>query len=413
VNDLGDLLRGDLSPAARIWTALAPAMLLTAWFFVAAVAYGLRTLRHGPYRDAEIEARGSSVLLGLGVRRYFSWAMLPVWRFLRWTGLPPAAITSLSLLLALASGVALSAGRFALGGWLYILSGICDFFDGRLARLHGTAGPRGAALDSIFDRYSDTAVLAGLAWYYRDSWVLLCAIAALVGGFITSYVRARGESLGVATKDIGLMQRPERIVCLGVCVAFSPVLAALYEPDAVRPTHVLAVVGLVFLAISTQLTAARRATHLLAALGGAASRPLLDVGRGSHARNVVSSVLATASDFVVVASLVGLTVLHPGPATIVGATVGGLIDFTVRRKWAFETAGQALPQAARYALVSLSGALLNGGGVVVLLLLPGMDYRLAWVVVRATVWLAWSFPLQRDYVFGAGEPSSEEGRHVV
>jgi hypothetical protein len=28
-----------------------------------------------------------------------------------------------------------------------------------------------------------------------------------------------------------------------------------------------------------------------------------------------------------------------------------------------------------------------------------MDYRIAWVFVRASVFVLWSFPLHRDYVF--------------
>ena len=112
-------------------------------------------------------------------------------------------------------------GQFSLGGWLYLCSGACDFLDGRLARITGKSSASGAALDSILDRYSEAAMLIGLAWYYRESWVLLPVLAFLAGSFLVPYVRARGEGLGLHLK-VGLMQRPERVVVLGVAVVFSP-----------------------------------------------------------------------------------------------------------------------------------------------------------------------------------------------
>ena len=67
----------------------------------------------------------------------------------------PNAVTSVSVLLAAAGGVAVALGRFSLGGWLYLCSGACDFLDGRLARITGKTSASGAALDSILDRYSE------------------------------------------------------------------------------------------------------------------------------------------------------------------------------------------------------------------------------------------------------------------
>ena len=85
------------------------------------------------------------------------------------------ALQELPLFTIVVLRVALAAGRFALGGWLYLFAGILDVLDGRIARARGLASKKGAALDSVLDRYSDSAVLVGLSWYYRDSWVLLAA----------------------------------------------------------------------------------------------------------------------------------------------------------------------------------------------------------------------------------------------
>ena len=46
-------------------------------------------------------------------------------------------------------------------------------------------------------------------------WVGYVVILAMVGSLMVSYTRARAEALGIEC-DVGLMQRPERVVALGV-----------------------------------------------------------------------------------------------------------------------------------------------------------------------------------------------------
>ena len=190
-------LRGELSPRGRILTALAPALAATAYFVGGLAVFSIRSALRGLPQDAETRTRGKSVLVGFFLRHCFFWLVGPFWRLLLRTGLPANAITALSALLAVAAAVAVAAGRFGLGGWLFLVSGMLDTFDGRLARARGEASPAGSALDSVLDRYSDGVYLVGLAWYYRESGVLLAVLVALVGTSIVPYVRAKAESLGV------------------------------------------------------------------------------------------------------------------------------------------------------------------------------------------------------------------------
>jgi phosphatidylglycerophosphate synthase/putative flippase GtrA len=399
---LSSLLRGELSPNARIWSALLPAILLVAYFIGGLFVYFGRVALRGQHHDAEMASRPTTAILGPFVRHFFAWLMQPLFRAFRASGLPADAVTILSTLISMGAGVALAAGRFALGGWLYILSGALDFVDGRLARLTGTASPRGAALDSVLDRYADTAVLIGLAWYYRDSWVLLAVLGALAGSLLTSYVRARGEGLGVSMKEVGVAQRAERIAILGSTVALSPILPALYEPSNPRPEHGLAIVGITLLAVLGNLTAFSRLGALLDALSNrpTKARPgFFGLGRGSLLRGAVSAVVATGADFMVVVGLVGAG-LTPAWATLFGCVAGGALNFALNRRWAFESSADARvpPQVGRYVTVSATSALLNAGGVSLLMLLP-VDYRAAWWLARGIVFLAWNYPLQRSFVF--------------
>jgi putative flippase GtrA len=123
------------------------------------------------------------------------------------------------------------------------------------------------------------------------------------------------------------------------------------------------------------------------------------VGRRSLFRSAVSSGVATGTDFVAVLALVSGAGLAPPLATAIGCALGALVNFTVNRLWSFRSPGALLPQAWRYALVSFSSLLLNTGGVAALLLVPRMDYRVAWWLVRIAVFVGWNHPRQRDYVF--------------
>jgi phosphatidylglycerophosphate synthase/putative flippase GtrA len=398
MQDVLDLLTGNLSSSGRIWSAIAPALFLGSYFLLGAVAYALRVAVRGRFRDAEVEARGSSAILGPAARAYFAWVMQPVWGFFARFQIPPNAVTTLSVLLAAAAGVSVAVGRFALGGWLYLFAGACDFVDGRLARITGRATQAGAALDSVLDRYSESAVLVGLGWYYRDSWVLMAVMLALVGSMMVPYIRARGEGLGLQVKT-GMMQRPERLVLLGVSVAFAPVLEAWLVPGEARPLHRLAVVALCIIAVSSQFTAATRLLTVMKLLDPRLARAS---GPGTLVRNVLSAAVATAADFGVVLALVKAGV-EPWLSTAAGCLVGGVINFGMNRVWTFASHAPPLGQAWRYGFVSASSALLNSGGVAVLLFLPGLDYRIAWAVVRGAVFLAWNYPLHRDYVFTDAE----------
>jgi phosphatidylglycerophosphate synthase len=242
-----------------------PAILVGLYFVGGFALFTLRSLMRGVPRDPEMEARGDSMLVGSYLRNFFVWVVRPLWLLVLGSGLSANALTTIAAAIGLASGVAVGLGSFALGGWLLLFSGILDALDGRLARARGQVTPAGSALDSVLDRYVDGAILAGLAWYFRETWVLLPTLAAITGTSLVSYVRAKADSLGVTMRD-GLMQRPERILYLGGTIAFSPMVEAVLAPTGAPPAHRLAIFGIIFLAITSNLTALGRLLRLLAAL---------------------------------------------------------------------------------------------------------------------------------------------------
>ena len=180
----------------------------------------------------------------------------PAVRLLLRLRLRPNHLTALGLGSSLLAAFAFAWERERLAGGLLILSGLFDFFDGSLARLSGQATPFGAFLDSVIDRYSDLVVLLGLILLFvrlgKTSEVLL-TMAVLVGTVMVSYTKARAQTIGVAC-EIGLMERPERQICLiagallnllplalwilAVLVNFTAVQRIVYTRRLARPNGV-------------------------------------------------------------------------------------------------------------------------------------------------------------------------------
>jgi phosphatidylglycerophosphate synthase len=269
MGELTQWITGDLTPRARVLTALAPAIFVSAYFVIGYGAYNLRCWIWGPPRQFESDTRGRTAFIGTHLRLYFFWMVNPLWRLLLASGLSANAVTGLAGLAGLGAALAAGAGRFALAGWLFILSGIFDVMDGRLARAHNQVTPAGGAIDSILDRYTDSAMLIGLGYYYRGhGLVLLGVFLALMGTSIVPYVRAKSEALGFPVKG-GNMQRAERIMYLGGTVALAPIFEAAFFPHDRRPMHWFAVAGIVFLAVTSNATAVTRFVGLVRAIKAA------------------------------------------------------------------------------------------------------------------------------------------------
>lgn len=139
--------------------------------------------------------------------------------FLR-LGISPDAVTLVGTL-----GVSVGALVFFPQGMLWqgvvmvTLFVFSDLIDGAMARKMGRKDDFGAFLDSTLDRLADGFLLGGLAVFYATSTtngsipLMITALLGLIGAFMTSYTRARAESLGIDAK-VGILQRPERIVLL-------------------------------------------------------------------------------------------------------------------------------------------------------------------------------------------------------
>jgi CDP-diacylglycerol--glycerol-3-phosphate 3-phosphatidyltransferase len=128
----------------------------------------------------------------------------------------PNILTLIGLLINIVAMVLFAKGIFLWAGVVIVVAGIFDMVDGEVARRTKRVTKFGAFFDSVIDRYSDMLLLLGLViWYAKINRIFYVGLTGLVliGSVLTSYTRARAESLIPACK-VGFLERPERIVLL-------------------------------------------------------------------------------------------------------------------------------------------------------------------------------------------------------
>jgi CDP-diacylglycerol---glycerol-3-phosphate 3-phosphatidyltransferase len=146
--------------------------------------------------------------------------VVPIARGMAALRLTPNAITTAGLLGTLGGMGVLLAGRPVLGGWIVAASCVLDAFDGTVARLTNRQTAMGAFYDSVADRVSDATIFAACAWVAREEPVVFTGVMiALATALITSYIRAKAESLGWDA-TVGIIERPERIAIILPAVGY-------------------------------------------------------------------------------------------------------------------------------------------------------------------------------------------------
>ncbi|WP_165492257.1 CDP-alcohol phosphatidyltransferase family protein [Egibacter rhizosphaerae] len=152
---------------------------------------------------------------------------VPVARACVRVGVTANALTALGLVVTLIGVGVVVAGAPVIGGLVMATGLLTDAVDGAVAREQGRPTRFGSFFDSVADRVGDAAVFGLLVWLVADRPVLLAiALVAFAAALITSYVRAKAESLGWRA-SVGLLERPERMVILVVGVVFDLVPVAV------------------------------------------------------------------------------------------------------------------------------------------------------------------------------------------
>lgn len=171
------------------------------------------------------------------LRPWFKRIINPIAKGMAKIGLTANAVTVIGAVGTTIVGIATG-----ITGWLFwgavvlTLLVIFDSLDGSVAQLTNGGTHFGAFLDSTLDRVADWAVLLGVIIYFfmRNNAALLtgqrhditalvgmgAAIYAIMTSFVTSYIRARAESVGAEAKG-GIATRSDRLTIILVGMAIS------------------------------------------------------------------------------------------------------------------------------------------------------------------------------------------------
>ena len=195
-------------------------------------------------------------------------------------GLTPNVVTTIGFVLNI--GVVIifingveegNRGDLSYVGWaggLILFAGLFDMLDGQVARIGKMGSTFGALYDSVLDRYSELVMFFGICYYLVGHHYFLSSIfafIAMIGSMMVSYTRARAEGLGIECKD-GLMQRPERIITIGVSAILCGITAHYIGGDHkwylpgisfhVLETMSIFTVPIALMAVLTNITALKR-----------------------------------------------------------------------------------------------------------------------------------------------------------
>jgi CDP-diacylglycerol---glycerol-3-phosphate 3-phosphatidyltransferase len=158
-------------------------------------------------------------------RQFWTWLLSPIAHGLLRLKVSPDAVTLVGTLGVCAGAlIFFPQGKLLIGVLVITVFVFSDLIDGYMARELGRPTRWGAFWDSTLDRLGDAAIFGGLVFFYADHEddMLTAAVAlyCLVMGSVTSYTRARAESLGMTAKG-GIAERADRLVAILVMTGFA------------------------------------------------------------------------------------------------------------------------------------------------------------------------------------------------
>lgn len=179
----------------------------------------------------------------VGQAYVYSWIDPVIKWFIR-IGVTPNMITLIGLILNMVVTIVFVYGAekttrsdhriVGVAGAVILFAGLFDMIDGRLARLSKTDSKFGALFDSVLDRYSEMLMFMGICYYLISHHYFLSslfAFIAMIGSVMVSYTRARAEGLGLKMADVGFMQRPERILLIGLSALLCGLMTGILGSD--------------------------------------------------------------------------------------------------------------------------------------------------------------------------------------
>jgi CDP-diacylglycerol--glycerol-3-phosphate 3-phosphatidyltransferase len=164
------------------------------------------------------------VVLNAHARTATDRLVVPIGRGLVRLGASPNGLTTFGLLATFVGAGVVVSGRHLVGAFVLAVATATDALDGTVARLGGRVTRWGSFYDSVSDRISDVVLFGAALWLVRDTGTMfVVGLVALGAALLTSYIRAKAESLDWQA-TVGLLERPVRVIILiaGIGVGLVP-----------------------------------------------------------------------------------------------------------------------------------------------------------------------------------------------
>lgn len=144
-------------------------------------------------------------------------ALLPLVSVLAKVGVTPNQVTVAGLIISLVAAGFAALGHLYAGIALFFLGACLDALDGSLARVTGNSTDRGRYLDSVCDRSSELAFIAGAVVGGSPPLALLVVAGSLALLLARTMVHSKG-----LRSDVARFSRPERLafIIIGLLAPF-------------------------------------------------------------------------------------------------------------------------------------------------------------------------------------------------
>lgn len=204
-------------------------------------------------------------LLGGGIKGWWLLMVRPIENYLIENKFHPNVLTVTTLIVSIITGIVFHYGLIFLAGVLLLAGSTFDIFDGRVARAQGLNSQHGAFFDSCLDRFSEAFIYLGIMSFFSGTYYIYVVFLILSTTMMVSYTRARAEGLGIDC-EVGIMQRTERVVYLGVLSLFNFIGNYVSGVLGFTTQDLLFKVSLILLLVFSAYTSIQRMHHVLSRL---------------------------------------------------------------------------------------------------------------------------------------------------
>jgi len=139
----------------------------------------------------------------------------------RIVGINPNTLTLLGLFMSFIAAGLFATRNVFMAGIVLLIGSFFDALDGAVARENDRITAFGGFLDSVSDRFSDSAIILGAMYgnlteipeisNFFPGWLI--GVLAIIGSLLVSYTRARAEATGTGAA-VGIGERATRITII-------------------------------------------------------------------------------------------------------------------------------------------------------------------------------------------------------